>query len=1208
MGGKDMRHIFRALLALLALYAGAASAQIDTIFQPGGDLTGTWNSQTVGVGAITDAKGALANKPPVNLACDATCGNLTLSGAQTIDGVLGTAGVTTVLLTAQSTASQNGPWVMQTGAWTRPSWYPSGGTTQAFQYAMQPVLSGTLYSGSRWAITTTGAITIDTTSTAWAIQPLALNSSTVASSSLPLPSLAQITGGDFLGNSGSSPAAPAAVSPQTATSMLGLTAINLRTVGALGNAISWADGTITTGTNTFTSASASFTAADVGKTIQVDGAGSGGITGAPLVTTIAGYTNSTTVTLNTNASTTTPLNYLKRCQVATPQGTGNVVPGDTFALTGGTSTTTGVCKTWTTAVQSASVYAGGSGGTNGTQTVTGTTGTGFKFTASVTVSGGGITAVLSITNGGHYIVNPTSLTNEPVTGANLVGAALTVVTGADEMYPSTVGNYSVVPGNPISTGAGGTSGATGVTVTATWQATGTYTYATDDSTALAACITDVITLATAQSPAYCYAPSGNYYIGATTTIPVFYRTNGGIYGDGRGKTWFIVGANFTGASGPSSATASGTLFAFSDIFDKTTAGTGTTISGRAYNGPTATINKGFGFRFGGLSVTGDRLATTTQNALVLYDRIINATVDDFDVYFLNGRCFGSGTELNTTATQLTESRLGNIRCENTGASATPTFEINAIGSGGGFNEIESDSINIYASHGTGVLIHSNSGSNGNGLRFKSIRIEGTEDNSNAVAADSMDIGLSTDTGSLNGMTIKEYWCVNPYTNYYCLRLDAGSSALQTYSFSLDDSMFGGGAPMGGGLNVQAGRQLIINSRGSAVWGTAFLIGASPKAGSGITINPGCAPATNVTWSIDSSETANVFVPTCFNGGSGAVAPTSLSGAGLESVLAQSGLAMALPPSTYMDATGNIVIGSTPASSATVSFSATSGSVTATFSAGAPLSGTSAGDVGRIITVKDTTYKICTVTAFSSTTAATCTLSATLSGTGPFANSATWISGTNSTTNTASSAGATYSVPLSSAYANAYLSFPASGPITSSGQYYCQMATTVTGVCYSNTYTTGTPTIPTTPTAFSGLTAGQITQNTATVTPMVSASIAAGVLLNNGCLFWDVSYTNNNSAGGKSVNTRMGSSGVGISMTTQTYGKLITKMCNAGNASTQVVEGINQNPTSTALQSQAATRTAVNTANAQTITVNEQLVAAATDTAAVEGYAVTMRPQ
>jgi hypothetical protein len=75
-------------------------------------------------------------------------------------------------------------------------------------------------------------------------------------------------------------------------------------------------------------------------------------------------------------------------------------------------------------VTGATVAAGGTGGTAGTQTVTGTTGTGTMFQASVTVSGGAITAVQSIAVGGLYTASPTNLAAEPVTGAGLTGATL----------------------------------------------------------------------------------------------------------------------------------------------------------------------------------------------------------------------------------------------------------------------------------------------------------------------------------------------------------------------------------------------------------------------------------------------------------------------------------------------------------------------------------------------------------------------------------------------------------------------------------------------------------------------------------------------------------------------------------------------------------------------------------------------------------------
>lgn len=147
-------------------------------------------------------------------------------------------------------------------------------------------------------------------------------------------------------------------------------------------------------------------------------------------------------------------------------GTG-YVPTNTITTTGSTGTNP-ILTVASTKVVSATVASGGTGGTPGTQTVTGTTGTGTKFQASVTVSGGGaITAVGSITVAGAYTVNPTSIAAEPVTGAGLTGATLTVVMGVNAVTVSTPGDCTVLASSPVAQGS--TSGAgTGATFTVLW--------------------------------------------------------------------------------------------------------------------------------------------------------------------------------------------------------------------------------------------------------------------------------------------------------------------------------------------------------------------------------------------------------------------------------------------------------------------------------------------------------------------------------------------------------------------------------------------------------------------------------------------------------------------------------------------------------------------------------------------------------------------
>ena len=70
-----------------------------------------------------------------------------------------------VLCTAQTTQNQNGPWVVASGAWSRPSWWASATVVNNGQYFL--VEEGTTYKDSKWFCTTLGTITVDTTSMAF---------------------------------------------------------------------------------------------------------------------------------------------------------------------------------------------------------------------------------------------------------------------------------------------------------------------------------------------------------------------------------------------------------------------------------------------------------------------------------------------------------------------------------------------------------------------------------------------------------------------------------------------------------------------------------------------------------------------------------------------------------------------------------------------------------------------------------------------------------------------------------------------------------------------------------------------------------------------------------------------------------------------------------------------------------------------------------
>lgn len=109
---------------------------------------------------VDNVAAGLDPKPSVRAA---TTANITLSGTQTIDGVAVTAG-NRVLVKNQSTASENGIYVVAAGAWTR--------ATDAVQGTLTPgalviAEEGSANADSIWLLTNDGAITVGTTSIQW---------------------------------------------------------------------------------------------------------------------------------------------------------------------------------------------------------------------------------------------------------------------------------------------------------------------------------------------------------------------------------------------------------------------------------------------------------------------------------------------------------------------------------------------------------------------------------------------------------------------------------------------------------------------------------------------------------------------------------------------------------------------------------------------------------------------------------------------------------------------------------------------------------------------------------------------------------------------------------------------------------------------------------------------------------------------------------
>jgi hypothetical protein len=114
---------------------------------------------------IIDRRYSVAEGLAVKAPCRAaTTANITLSGEQTIDGV---ACVTDdrVLVKDQSTGSQNGIYTVSTGAWSRARDFD--GALDVVSGTRVFVYSGTINAGIEFYVSTTGTITIDSTSIAF---------------------------------------------------------------------------------------------------------------------------------------------------------------------------------------------------------------------------------------------------------------------------------------------------------------------------------------------------------------------------------------------------------------------------------------------------------------------------------------------------------------------------------------------------------------------------------------------------------------------------------------------------------------------------------------------------------------------------------------------------------------------------------------------------------------------------------------------------------------------------------------------------------------------------------------------------------------------------------------------------------------------------------------------------------------------------------
>ncbi len=125
--------------------------------------------------------------------------------------------------------------------------------------------------------------------------------------------------------------------------------------------------------------------------------------------------------------------------------------------------------------------------------------------------------------------------------------------------------------------------------------------------------------------------------------------------------------------------------------------------------------------------------------------------------------------------------------------------------------------------------------------------------------------------------------------------------------------------------------------------------------------------------------------------------------------------------------------------------------------------------------------------------------------------------------------------LQTAYPNAYVYLPA-GAIASgsaAGWYYAVFSSTTAATVYNNTYSSGTPTIPASPTAFSTTGPGTFTQTTGSLIASYTLTIAGNTIGPNGAVRVLKTATYNSSSNVKTVEEKFGGTEFGIIVPTTT---------------------------------------------------------------------------
>ena len=291
--------------------------------------------------------------------------------------------------------------------------------------------------------------------------------------------------------------------------------VNVANFGAVCDARSATGGTATAASTTYGSG---FVAGDIGKAIQIYGAGTGGVAHATTIANVSGGAAILTVAPVVNASASTSNAYYANRRVAGASAN-SYAPGNTVTVSGGTGTAA-VFTVATTEVGALTVNAGGTTYSIGDMLyLTASDGTqlGQVRVQVLTLSGSAV-ATVAIVDGGRFSANATAFTQHSNSGS--LGTGVTFTTpkyNVAELTLTTPGIYTSTPANPVATTSSGWG--TGLTLDVAYNVGGGYAWGTDNAAAFGLAVANQAS-APASLRAPIRLPATGYSCGIASTVAI----------------------------------------------------------------------------------------------------------------------------------------------------------------------------------------------------------------------------------------------------------------------------------------------------------------------------------------------------------------------------------------------------------------------------------------------------------------------------------------------------------------------------------------------------------------------------------------------------------------------------------------------------------------------------------------------------------------